>query len=225
MDLKNIKDKINETNTETDTFLKLVELLKAQDDFIEQSLHFLNDLHKNADNLSFKEEYNKQAQKQFISEIDRIKESLCYNRFVDLDFKLKMSILLVELPPKQRELFFLIGIKEYNNLTQIGNIMGCKTPTISEYLRRMFEFFSYGNEKKCNIATKTIFKNFDKSYRHKEVEEIQTLCMNAPKNAEIIINNLFNELATLDKNKQAKKHYIDHLYKMYSKREKKDIQS
>lgn len=222
MESENLKDKIRQQTKENDTFFQLVQLLEKQDNFIKQSLKFFNDLRKNADKLSFKEEYNKQAQSRFISEIDRIKGALEYNRFVDIDFKLNMAILLVELPKTQREIFFMIGIKGFN-IAQIARKRNRKPQTVSNSLRQMFEYFLYGNTGKFNIAQKTIFKNADKSYRHDEVREIQSLCANVPQNAEIIIKDLFDDFVLLDKNKQDKDRYIDKLFEMYCKRENKDI--
>ena len=222
MEMDEIKERIKQNTIETDNFFKLMQLFKKQDDFIKQSLNFLDNLRQNADNLSFKEEYNKQSQKQFISEIDRIKGALEYNCFVDIDFKLNMAILLVELPKTQREIFFMIGIKGFN-IAQIARKRNRKPQTISNSLSQMFEYFLYGNNGKFNIAQKTIFKNADKSYRHDEVKEIQSLCANVPQNAEIIVKDLFDDFVLLDKNKQDKDRYIDKLFEMYCKRENKDI--
>lgn len=223
MESENLKDKIQQQTVETDTFIQLMQLFKKQDDFIKQSLKILEDLRKNANILTFTEEYNKQSQKRFISEIDRIKSALEYNRYVNIDFKLNMAILLVELPEIQREIFFMIGIKGFN-IAQIARKRNRKPQTISNSLKQMFEYFLYGNVGKFNIAQKTIFRNIDKTYRHDEVKEIQSLCANKPQNAEIVVNDLLDEFILLDKNKQEKDRYIDKLFKMYTKRENKDIQ-
>lgn len=226
MESENLKDKIKQQTKEEDTFFQLVQLFEKQDNFIKQSLKFFNDLRKNADKLSFKEEYNKQAQSRFISEIDRIKGALEYNRFVGIDFKLKMAILLVELPPKQREIFFLTGIKKISTLAEIARarVKRSTRQAVDGILKQMFEYFLHGNNGKFNIAQKTIFKNANKEHRHDEISEIQALCADMPQNAEIIINDLFDEFVLLDKDIQAKEHYISKLFEMYNKKENNDIQ-
>ena len=226
MEMDEIKERIKQNTIETDNFLKLMQLFKKQDDFIKQSLNFLDDLRQTADILNFSEEYNKHAQKQFISEIRRIKGALEYNRYIDIDFKLKMAILLVELPQKQREIFFLTGIKKYSTLAEIARARAkrCTRQAIDGILKQMFQYFLYGNTGKFNIAQKTIFKNADKEHRHDEISEIQTLCADMPQNAEIIINDLFDEFLLLDKDIQAKEHYISKLLEMYNKKENNDIQ-
>lgn len=226
MEMDEIKERIKQNTIETDNFLKLMQLFKKQDDFIKQSLNFLDNLRQNADNLSFKEEYNKQSQKQFINEIDRIKGAFEYNRYVNIDFKLKMAILLVELPEAQREIFFLTGIKKYSSLAEIARARtkGRTRQAVDGILKQMFQYFLYGNTGKFNIAQKTIFAKADTQHRHDEISEIQALCANMPQNAEIIINSLFDEFLLLDKDKQAKESYINKLLEMYLKKENNDIQ-
>ncbi|MBQ8459472.1 hypothetical protein IJ541_05145 [bacterium] len=226
MESENLKDKIQQQTVETDTLIQLMQLFKKQDDFVKQALKFLDDLRQTADVLNFSEEYNKQAQKQFISEIRRIKGALEYNRYIDIDFKLKMAILLVELPEAQREIFFLIGIKKYSSLAEIGRARtkGRTRQAVDGILKQMFQYFLYGNTGKFNIAQKTIFANADTQHRHDEISEIQALCANMPQNAEIIINSLFDEFLLLDKDKQAKESYINKLLEMYRKKENNDIQ-
>lgn len=223
MESENLKDKIQQQVIENNKVYELTKLVLKQDDFIRQGIKFLNDLRQNADNLTFAQEYNQQYKKRFISEIERIKSALAHNRLVDMDFKLNMAILLVELPTVQREIFYLIGFKSYN-IQQTARERGKKPQSISNSLEQMFKYFLYGIDRKYNIATKTIFKDVDKSYRHDEVKEIQSLCANAPIYAEIIINDLLNDFILLDKNKQEKDCYIDKLFEMYTKRENKDIQ-
>jgi len=226
MEMDEIKERIKQNTIETDNFFKLMQLFKKQDDFVKQALKFLDDLRQNADNLNFIEEYNKQSQKQFISELDRLKNALEYNRYTDIDFKLKMAILLVELPQKQREIFFLTGIKKYSTLAEIARACVKRTTrqAVDGILKQMFQYFLYGNTGKFNIAQKTIFKNADKEHRHDEISEIQALCADMPQNAEIIINDLFDEFVLLDKDIQAKEHYISKLLEMYNKKENNDIQ-
>ena len=226
MESENLQEKIQQQTKETDTFLQLMELYKKHNDFIKKSLNFLDDLRQNADNLNFTEEYNKQSKEQFIREIDRLKNAFEYNRYVNIDFKLKMAILLVELPPKQREIFFLTGIKKYSTLADIARarVKGRTRQAVDGILKQMFQYFLYGNIGKFNIAQKTIFVNADNNIKHHEpISEIQSLCADMPQNAEIIINDLFDEFVLLDKDTQAKEQYISKLLEMYNKKKNNDI--